>query len=132
VELADLGQGNRAVSLARGLRALLSNKPLHFVLGGVLLFAVAGAGVQREVIEPVRLAPEARAQVLAAWAAEVGREPAPAEIAALEQRELDDEVLFREALALGVDRRDPVVRQRLLLDMRLRATTWWCGGGWCS
>ena len=46
-----------------------------------------------------------------------GTPPTAAEEAALLQRYIDDEVLYREALALGLDRGDIVVRRRLVQKM---------------
>lgn len=46
-----------------------------------------------------------------------GVAPTGAEEAALIQRYLDDEVLYREALALGLDRGDVIVRRRLVQKM---------------
>ncbi|HWP66497.1 MAG TPA: peptidylprolyl isomerase [Candidatus Limnocylindria bacterium] len=47
----------------------------------------------------------------------LGVEPTPAEDAALVERYVDDEVLYREALAMGLDRGDIIVRRRLLQKM---------------
>jgi len=47
----------------------------------------------------------------------VGTEPTPAEDAAIVDRFVDDEVLYREALAMGLDRGDIIVRRRLLQKM---------------
>ena len=47
----------------------------------------------------------------------VGTAPTPAEDAALIERFVDDEVLYREALGMGLDRGDIIVRRRLLQKM---------------
>jgi len=47
----------------------------------------------------------------------LGTEPTPAEDAALVERYVDDEVLYREALSMGLDRGDIIVRRRLLQKM---------------
>jgi hypothetical protein len=47
----------------------------------------------------------------------VGTDPTPAEDAAIVERFVDDEVLYREALAMGLDRGDIIVRRRLLQKM---------------
>ena len=46
-----------------------------------------------------------------------GRPPTAAEAAGVIQRFVDDEVLYREALALGLDRGDIIVRRRLVQKM---------------
>jgi len=48
----------------------------------------------------------------------MGRLPTQSEFEILLARETDDEILFREALRLGIETRDQVVRQRLLMNMR--------------
>lgn len=98
-------------------------KPLHFVLLASLAW-FAGSGLERhERSEPLRL-DAAREQALASsWQAEMGRAPTPAELRDLVARELDDEILFREARARALHEIDPVVRQRLLLNMRFLGTS---------
>lgn len=48
-----------------------------------------------------------------------GLPPSPEEESALIERLFQDEVLLREALRIGLDRGDPIVRRRLLQKMRL-------------
>src|SRR5581483_11723945 len=48
------------------------------------------------------------------WAAEHGAPPSGAAEAALVRDAIDEEVLYREALARGFDRRDATVRERLV------------------
>lgn len=88
---------------------------LHFVVLGGLLFGVdhyliskaddphtivVGADVNTEAIETFRAAR--------------GREPNPEELEALHRVWLDNEVLYREGLALQVDRGDPAIRERVI------------------
>jgi len=49
---------------------------------------------------------------------ERGRPPTDEERAALVEGYVEEEVLYREALALGFDRTDPIVRRRLIQKMR--------------
>lgn len=100
------------------LTRLLHARPLHFVLGGLLLFIVFEPSAARRAVEPVRIEPQAEARLRAGFTASLGREPTAAEFDAALRREQDDEVLFREALASGLIERDAVVRQRLALNMR--------------
>jgi len=52
-----------------------------------------------------------------AFLARAGRAPDGDERRALAEAEIDDEVLYREALERGLDRDDPVVQRRLLTNM---------------
>lgn len=91
---------------------------LHFVLGGLLLFWILDGRLDGGRVEPVAITPEAQARLRAGWVAAMGREPSETEFASELRRELDDELLFREALQAGLHQRDAVVRQRLVMNMR--------------
>jgi hypothetical protein len=98
---------------------MLRYKPLHFLLGGLLLYVVLDPGAARRAPpEPLRLDQARIEQLRSSWTASMGREPSRQELAGLARRELDDEILFREALQRSLHERDPVVRQRVLLNMR--------------
>lgn len=99
--------------------SLLANRTLHFLCGGLLLFVVFGGVQTRDAAPPpLTLDPARFEQLRAGWLASMGSDPSAAEMEALRQRELDDEILLHEALARSVHLFDPVVRQRLLLNMR--------------
>ena len=62
---------------------------------------------------------EGRQQVLAqSFRAEHGRVPRNDELQALLDRWIDEQVLYREALALGLDQRDVIVQRQLTQKMR--------------
>jgi hypothetical protein len=91
---------------------------LHFVALGALLFAldhfVAGrAGDPRTIVVDAAVDDQAR-QV---FKAERGREPNERELYALRRVWLDNEVLYREGLALGVDKGDTAIRERVIFKM---------------
>jgi hypothetical protein len=90
---------------------------------GVLLFALGTGG--RDVERNEREAPPEivvtgadLGRLRSEWEQEHGRLPTAAEEAALVQEMIDEEVLHREALALGLDRNDRVVRSRLVQQAR--------------
>ncbi|HMV72594.1 MAG TPA: peptidylprolyl isomerase, partial [Pseudomonadales bacterium] len=105
----------RGVSMHRWL----GWRPLHFVVVGLVAWWVAGPQLREvELHDPIVLAPAQIAALHDGWIAVTGQAPDATQMRALEQREIDDEILFREALARGLQRSDAVVRQRLLLNMR--------------
>lgn len=55
----------------------------------------------------------AREAIREAAARRLGRAPTEAELAAETERWIDEEILYREALARGLDRDDPVIHQRI-------------------
>ena len=85
-----------------------------FVLLGVGVFALdgwlAGSDGARPVIE---ITPEEVDGLRARWIAQWGREPTGQELRTLVDEAADEEILYREALRLGLDRDDAIVRRRL-------------------
>ena len=88
---------------------------LHFVLLGAALFGIdhviaSRADDPRVIVVGAEVDKEAR-QV---FAAARGREPNAEELKALRATWLDNEVLYREGLALQVDRGDSAIRERVI------------------
>ena len=102
------------------LRAAAREPLVHFVVIGGLLFAVHARVAKPP---PDRIFIE-RAYVDALRAEErerTGQAPTEEQTRGLVERTVDDEVLYREALALGLDKGDLIVRRRLLQKMELIA-----------
>ncbi len=83
---------------------------LHFVLIGTALYLLG-----RQQSPPATLALSAArvAQLRADLTRQTGAPPSAEQEAALVAHELDQEILYREALARGLDRGDPSIRFRL-------------------
>lgn len=95
--------------------AWLREPLLHFVVLGGLLFAVDHVLVGRSddarvIVMDAAVDKEARDTFRAAR----GREPDAKELEALRQVWLSNEVLYREGLALQLDRGDPGIRERVI------------------
>jgi len=102
---------HRSTSLPAWLREPL----LHFVILGGLLFAVdhfivGRADDPRTIVVGAEVDNEARQL----FKASRGREPSDEEMNALRRVWLDNEVLYREGLALQVDRGDTAIRERVI------------------
>jgi hypothetical protein len=96
-------------------QAWLREPLLHFVALGAVLFAldhfIAGrADDPRTIVVNAAVDAEARQVFKAAR----GREPDREELFALRRVWLDNEVLYREGLALGVDKGDASIRERVI------------------
>jgi hypothetical protein len=93
---------------------------VHFLLLGggafVLMEQVGSAPVHEGSAPPI--AAEAAGDEARSLLARTGRALTPEETRALEDAALDEELLYREALDLGLDRLDPVVRDRLVRNVR--------------
>jgi peptidyl-prolyl cis-trans isomerase C len=105
---------------AERLRRLLRAPVVHFLLAGGLLFALApGPGGARHMPaagaarEPITFTAQALERLRSDWTERFGTPPSPQEERSLLARAVDEEILFREALALGFDR-NKVVRGRLV------------------
>ena len=88
---------------------------LHFVLLGAALFAIDHAIASRED-DPrlIVVGPEVDDEAKRLFAASRGRAPNADELKALRDRWIDNEVLYREGLALRVDRGDTAIRERVI------------------
>jgi len=109
--------------LGPAMRQFLKEPLLHFVLLGAALFAahglVAGGGSRARaeiVVTPGRIEHLATT-VRRTWQ----RPPTPAELKGLIDDHVTEEILYREALALGLDENDTVIRRRLRQKMEFVA-----------
>ena len=106
--------GRRLIRL--GARAL--RDPLfQFLVLGFLLFALFGPSGDDSVDRDVRVGAEQVEALRRGFELRRGRAPSPQEQTALVQQYVDEEILVREALALGLDRGDVIVRRRLVQKM---------------
>jgi hypothetical protein len=95
------------------LRRLLSEPLLHFILCAAVLLAI-----HRYFGKPeITVTPEIIAGLYQDFESRAGRPPTPAEREKLLNDHLDDEVLYREALAKGLEQ-DSRVRTLLIQTMR--------------
>lgn len=107
------------------LRRWLREPLLHFLLLGGALFALYAAlnprAGERERADRIVLTEDDLRQLAVAWAAQRQRPPAPAELQALIDARVREEILYREALALGLDKGDTIVKRRLAQKMEFLA-----------
>jgi parvulin-like peptidyl-prolyl isomerase len=106
-----------SVAIGRLLREPLA----QFLLLGLLLFGVyhglrRGADPQ-EPSSRIELTPDDLRQIGLAWVAQGRSAPTPDEMQSLVDGRVREEILYREALALGLDKDDAIVRRRLAQKM---------------
>jgi len=108
----------------RSVRRLLRAPALHFVAIGAVLFALEGRLARRPspasgpvVRRPIVVTTADVARLRADYTRRTGLEPTPADETALVASAVDDELLYREALARGLDRDDRSIRYRLVEKM---------------
>jgi hypothetical protein len=93
---------------------------LHFLVIGAVLFAGERwlFPPPVEPVVPVELSQESAERIRREWLARSGRLPDEQEWRALRRAALDEELLYREALARRLDQNDAVVARRLIRNMR--------------
>jgi peptidyl-prolyl cis-trans isomerase C len=90
---------------------------LHFIVLGAAVFALHRAVAPPVPGKRIVLSESVIRGLRQDHLRRYGTLPTPVEEAALIQRFIDDEILYREALALGLDRGDIIVRRRLVQKM---------------
>ncbi len=107
------------------LMRLLREPLFHFIANGGLIFALyAAVEDQSEAPADVIVISPARIDQLATGFSSVWkRKPTDDELDALIEEHVREEVYYRAALALGLDRNDTIVRRRLLQKMEFLADT---------
>lgn len=96
-------------------RRALREPLLHFVALGALLFGIDHVVASRQD-DPHRIVVggEADREIRGVFRDAKGREPGEAEMKVLRQRWTDNEVLYREGKAMGVDQGDSTIRERVI------------------
>jgi hypothetical protein len=95
--------------------AWLREPLLHFVVLGGLLFAVDHYLIGKsDDPQTIVVGPEVNSEAVHTFERARGRKPTDKELHALHRVWLDNEVLYREGLALGVDKGDPAIRERVI------------------
>ena len=91
---------------------LLKDPLVLFLVIGVALFALDGWRTARED-HVIRVGPLDIARLQDQWTAQMRRAPRPDELNALIDDHVREEMLVREALAMGLDAGDVIIRRRL-------------------
>ncbi len=118
----ELTQGHHA-SGRRVLDRWLREPLVHFLLIGSLLFIMyeafshsAEPGSKR-----IELTLDDLRQLQMGFAAQWERQPTPEELSGLVENRVREEILYREALAMGLDKDDDIVKRRMAQKMQFLA-----------
>src|SRR5271165_1292454 len=103
------------------VRRWLREPLIHFLLAGALIFAVydllnptAGRSAQ---VDQIVLTKDDLRQLAIGWLAQGRALPSAEEMRALVEQKVREEILSREAVALGLDKDDELIRRRLAQKM---------------
>ncbi|MEE4188510.1 MAG: peptidylprolyl isomerase [Roseobacter sp.] len=103
------------------MKQLLREPLLHFLLLGGLVFALFSSFEEAPVTasgDVIEVTGETVDSIVSAFERTWKRAPTDSERMFLVEHHIEEEILVREALLLGPDRDDTVIRQRLALKMR--------------
>ena len=119
------GEVARHHSIGIRLRKFLREPLLHFLLIGLALFGLyAYLNRGRIGIEPSKqivLSLDELRTMQTYFESQWHRQPTPQEFQAMVEEKVQEEVLYREGLALGLDRDDTIVKRRMAQKMQFLA-----------
>jgi peptidyl-prolyl cis-trans isomerase C len=96
---------------------------VHFLLAGGALFAVMGQFGSEDSSDRSITIDEAQVARLASqWEQTWRRPPSPKELDSVIRDHIKEEIYYREAIRLGLDADDPIIRRRLRTKMEYLAT----------
>jgi len=104
------------MNLAERAKRIIREPLVHFLVAGALIFAVWGGGT--DTADRAITVTEAQVRGLTEqWEAQWHRQPTPAEVDGLIRDLIKDEVYYREALRMGLDSDDIIIRRRMRSKM---------------
>jgi peptidyl-prolyl cis-trans isomerase C len=107
------------------MKRLLREPLIHFLLIGAVLFAAYGY-MQRgrggvESSKQIQLSLDDLSQLVMLFQSQWRREPTAPELNRLVEAKVQEEVLYREGLAMGLDKDDTIVKRRLAQKLQFLA-----------
>ncbi len=102
------------------MKKILHEPLLHFLIIGVILFVFwgvwgdnSGSDSEQIIVGSARIG-----QIKDAWKKQWRREPSEEELKSLIEQFIQEEVLYREALNMGLEKDDSIIRRRLAQKMQ--------------
>jgi peptidyl-prolyl cis-trans isomerase C len=106
---------NGRMSGSSGFFLRVLREPLvHFVLLGAILFSLNHALEERTRFNRVTVTKDQVDRLANNYRLQFGDFPSSSQLETLVNKYIDEEILYREALKLGLDREDEIVRRRLV------------------
>jgi len=107
------------------MKRLLREPLIHFLLIGAVLFAANGY-MQRgrggvESSKQIQLTVDDLRQLVILFQSQWRREPTAQELSRLVENKVQEEILYREALAMGLDKDDTIVKRRMAQKLQFLA-----------
>lgn len=99
------------------LKRLVTEPLLHFLLIGAVLFYIGGQRTPEAARNEIVISEGDIDQLLVAWRAQGLPPPSATAIRGMVEGKVREEVLYREAIAMGLDQDDIIVKRRLAQKM---------------
>jgi peptidyl-prolyl cis-trans isomerase C len=107
------------------MKRLLREPLVHFLLIGAVLFGLYSATQSGRpataASKEIRLSVDEIAQLTLLYQSQWRRPPTPQELARMVENKVQQEILYREALAMGLDKDDEIVKRRMAQKMQFLA-----------
>lgn len=100
--------------LRRGARRVFSEPLTHFLIAGLALFVAGRIYETQTNVYRIVVTPRHVAQLANDYALQFGTQPSPQILEQLVDRDIHDEMLLRQGLALKLDQDDEIVRRRIV------------------
>ncbi len=121
-ELTPTGNGaalgartSRRSRITAAIRRIASEPFVHFVILGVAIFVLSGLARDWRDTRRYSIALDSAAlrALVSRWERQYGGPPTPQQLGSAARNQVREEILYREGLALGLDREDEIVRRRV-------------------
>ncbi len=96
---------------------LLREPLVHFLIAGALVFALFGGAANDPADRTITVSASQISGLVGQWEQTWQRQPTPAEVDGLIRDWIKDEVYYREAIRLGLDKDDIIMRRRMRSKM---------------
>lgn len=90
----------------------MKNKVFIFFIIGIFLYLI-DIGLNSDEDKNIYISDQEVISLINAWKSQVGREPTDDEISRIINNLVQEEILYREALNLGLEREDKIIKRRL-------------------
>ena len=109
------------------IKRILTEPFVHFIIIGAALFALGERLEQQQQTDRYSIAVGSAElkRFASLWEKQYGGEPSPAELNELAENYIRQEVLYREALSLGLDKGDEVVKRRMVQKLEFLQQDLW-------
>ena len=116
---------SRLAPFAPNMKPLLREPLIHFLVIGALLFAAYGF-MQRgrhnaQSPKEIQLTVDDLGQIVLLFRSQWARDPSPTELRNLVEQKVKEEILYREAVAMGLEKGDTIVKRRMAQKMQFLA-----------